>query len=173
MDTLVQKLPAVDVNSRTARAAGAADDHRYYVTADASQPASAERFDAWMEERGVRIATGKPAPASGRTGGKHAARPATASPSDTSRNAAQAVTIQPAGSPLQLQVGSFASRENADRALARLLEAGIADARLSDVRSNGRVLWRLRVDAPNETRADELAGRIAGLGFGQPQRVHE
>ncbi|MCL6712414.1 SPOR domain-containing protein [Pseudomonas sp. R2.Fl] len=75
--------------------------------------------------------------------------------------------------PLQLQVGSFASRENADRALARLVAAGIAGASLSDVQSNGRVLWRLRVGATDPAGADELAGRIAKLGFGRPQLVRD
>ena len=74
---------------------------------------------------------------------------------------------------MQLQVASFASRENADRALARLLAAGINDASLSDVQSNGRVLWRLRVGAADAARADELAGRIASLGFARPQLVRE
>jgi rare lipoprotein A len=74
---------------------------------------------------------------------------------------------------VQLQVASFASRENADRALARLSAAGIARASLSDVASNGRTLWRLRVQASDPASATELAGRIAGLGFGQPQVVRE
>ncbi|KAF1709211.1 hypothetical protein CSC71_11130 [Pseudoxanthomonas sangjuensis] len=71
-----------------------------------------------------------------------------------------------------LQVGSYSSRENADRALARLTAAGIASATLSGVDSDGRRLWRLRVGA-SDTEADALARRIAGLGFGLPQRVRE
>ena len=63
------------------------------------------------------------------------------------------------------------SRENADRALARLTAAGITGASLSDVESNGRTFWRLRVGAPDQATASELAGRIAGLGLGQPQVV--
>jgi len=74
---------------------------------------------------------------------------------------------------LQLQVASFSSRDNADRALARLLAAGISDARLSDASSQGRVLWRLRVGAPDPAAAEALAGRIVGLGFGRPQVVRE
>ncbi len=176
MDTLVRKLPAVDVSSRgTAQAQAASGGHRYYVAANASQPADADRFEAWMEERGVRIATGKPTPmpaAADHSDERAAVRPATSQ--DVAREAApRPATSQATGSALQLQVGSFASRENADRALARLLAAGIADATLSDVHSNGRVLWRLRVGAASEARADELAGRIAGLGFDRPQRVRE
>jgi rare lipoprotein A len=72
-----------------------------------------------------------------------------------------------------LQVASFASRENADRALAQLAAAGIGSASVSDVDSNGRKLWRLRVGAPDLGAATELAGRIAGLGFGRPQVVRE
>ena len=71
-----------------------------------------------------------------------------------------------------LQVASFSSLDNARRALDRLLAAGIAGARLDDVVAGGRTLWRLRVAAAG-TDAAELAGRIAGLGFGTPQPVRE
>ena len=72
-----------------------------------------------------------------------------------------------------LQVASFSSRDNAARALGQLSSAGIAGASLSDVVSGGRTLWRLRVNADDLTSATELAGRIAGLGFGKPQIVRD
>lgn len=72
----------------------------------------------------------------------------------------------------ELQVASFSSLDNAHRALDRLLAAGIAGARLDDVVAGGRTFWRLRV-APGAADAAELAGRIAGLGFGTPQLVRE
>jgi len=72
----------------------------------------------------------------------------------------------------ELQVASFSSLDNAKRALDRLLAAGISGARLDDVVAGGRTLWRLRV-APGAGDAAELAGRIAGLGFGTPQLVRE
>src|SRR5690606_27874862 len=76
----------------------------------------------------------------------------------------------PAADGLLLQVASFSSLDNARRALERLLAAGIPSARLDDVASGGRTLWRLRV-AAGATDAAELAARIAGLGFGAPQTV--
>ena len=72
-----------------------------------------------------------------------------------------------------LQVASFSSRDNASRALGQLSAAGIAGATLSDVVSGGRTLWRLRVPADDVAKAAELAGRIAGLGFGRPQIVRD
>ena len=72
-----------------------------------------------------------------------------------------------------LQVASFSSRDNAARALGQLSSAGIAGASLSDVVSGGRTLWRLRVNASDLASATELAGRIAGLGFGKPQIVRD
>jgi len=72
-----------------------------------------------------------------------------------------------------LQVASFASRDNATRALGQLSSAGIAGASISDIVSGGRTLWRLRVPAPDHASASELAGRIAGLGFGAPQIVKD
>lgn len=71
-----------------------------------------------------------------------------------------------------LQVASFSNLDNARRALERLLAAGIPNARLDDVVAGGRTLWRLRVPAGAADVA-ELAGRIAGLGFGTPQTVRE
>ena len=72
-----------------------------------------------------------------------------------------------------LQVASFASRENATKALGQLSSAGIVGASISDIVSGGRTLWRLRVPATDHATASELAGRIAGLGFGSPQIVKE
>ncbi len=72
-----------------------------------------------------------------------------------------------------LQVASFASRDNATRALGQLSTAGIVGASISDIVSGGRTLWRLRVPAADHASAAELAGRIVGLGFGSPQIVKE
>ncbi|UBB24674.1 septal ring lytic transglycosylase RlpA family protein [Pseudoxanthomonas japonensis] len=188
MDALVEKLPA---SNPAAQAAAATVDRRgsrrYQVIPDTKNPASADRFDAWMQANGVRVATGKPA-APAPTGTQATAVSTTiaspapsraVAPTSTAVTSAGASSIAPGvipralGAPLQLQVGSFASRENADRALARLVAAGIAGASLSDVQSNGRVLWRLRVGATDPAGADELAGRIAKLGFGRPQLVRD
>lgn len=72
-----------------------------------------------------------------------------------------------------LQVASFASRDNATRALGQLSSAGIVGASLSDIVSGGRTLWRLRVPAADHASASELAGRLTGLGFASPQIVKE
>jgi len=122
---------------------------------------TAQGFEQWMQANGVRVATGKP-------GG--AATPVVATAVSAPAPPASTPAVP---SPLQLQVASFSSRDNADRALARLAAAGIADARLTDVPGNGGTLWRLRVGAPDAATAEALAGRIAGLGFGRPQLVRE
>lgn len=177
MDQLVNALPASASPKATlpAQVASAATSQRYHVIPDAKDSPSADNFDAWMKARGVRVATGKP--------GVPATAVATTEPSaakGASRRVLAPATVaargsMPASSPtsVQLQVASFASRENADRALAQLTAAGIGSASVSDVDSNGRKLWRLRVGAPDLTAATELAGRIAGLGFGRPQVVRE
>jgi rare lipoprotein A len=183
MDRLVERLPkeqAATGLTKTAASAPATmdtgDPWRYHVSAEPRQKASSEAFDAWMSSRGVRVATGKPAsvqksgddPRSATPPAPRVAAsvPAPAATRPSSQSSASANDVQ-------LQVASFASRENADRALARLSAAGIARASLSDVASNGRTLWRLRVQASDPASATELAGRIAGLGFGQPQVVRE
>lgn len=185
MDALVEKLPASTATTTATNAAVVATvdrrgSRRYHVIPDTKNPASADRFDAWMQANGVRVATGKPANAP--AGARGASVPASGAAPAPARVAATTpaspvisagVTPRALAAPLQLQVGSFASRENADRALARLVAAGIAGASLSDVQSNGRVLWRLRVGATDAAGADELAGRIASLGFGRPQLVRD
>ncbi len=210
MDQLVGDLPAsmgtpAVVAPASASAAIAAsplvdprDPNRYRVVAQPGQPASADRFDAWLSARGLRVEGDRivpveaPSPAASIVPELVAApeekrssrRSRAASPSSTAAAqpapttaATASVPVPPPASPpahdVWLQVASFSSRENADRALARLQAAGIGSASLSDVQSDGRRLWRLRVGAPDTATASELAGRIAGLGLGQPQMVRE
>ncbi|QSX76795.1 septal ring lytic transglycosylase RlpA family protein [Lysobacter arenosi] len=113
---------------------------------------------------GVRIATGKPTVLG-------SAAAAVASAATASPTAAPA----PAGSGdgVVLQVASFTARANADRALTTLRQAGIDTAQISDASANGQTIWRLRVGPLQAAQAPELAARIAGLGFGQPQRVRD
>lgn len=70
-----------------------------------------------------------------------------------------------------LQIGSFASRDNADRALRQLLAADIPGGHLQEVISRGQTLWRLRVAMTDPGSAMELTQRIAALGLGQPRVV--
>lgn len=181
MDDLVGRLPAASTPSGTSVPVATATGHRYHVTPDPKRAPSADQFDAWMQANGVRVATGKPAataPAIVASVPAATVSPPVASATPVAANDG-AVASAPAGNAvaaglagIQLQVASFASRDNADRALAQLSAAGIAGS-LSDIISNGRKLWRLRVGAPDHSTASELAGRIAGLGFGSPQWVRE
>lgn len=176
MDELVGKLPKQTQAAATVGDAPSdpSQPWRYHVAPQLDKKPTADEFDAWMDSRGVRVAAGKPAAVENRSASVPPAAVKTARAAPPA-----AVVMRPASAPepsrddVQLQVASFASRENADRALARLSAAGIARASLSDVASNGRTMWRLRVQASDPASATELAGRIAGLGFGQPQVVRE
>jgi len=193
MDDLVTHLPAPAAPVSTVAIATAVpsapdDGYRYRVVPDTSHPASADRFDAWLKAQGLQVVGGKIVPVAAETASASiapvAAGGAVANVSPVPENVSPPVPA-PASStmasssadslPAQvwLQVASFASRDNAERALARLTAANVAGARLSDVESNGRTLWRLRVGVADAANADALAGRIASLGFGQPQRVRE
>ena len=155
MDQLVGALPK--------------DAARYHVPAKAGDTPSAAGFEAWMKANGVRVASGRPAtPMASST-----ASAVLSAPAAPVRETAPAPASMPLPPALQLQVASFSSRDNADRALARLVAAGIAEARLSDVPGAARPLWRLRVGAADAASAEALAGRIASLGFGRPQIVRE
>jgi rare lipoprotein A len=166
---------------------------RYRVQADADTAANADHFDDWMKSRGVRVATGKPTkvepPAKAKADTRVAAapEPSRRAPAPTA-TAVAATAAEPTPSApraaadsassrgplgILLQVASFASRENANRALSQLASAGIVGASVSDIVSGGRTLWRLRVAAEDHGRAAELASRIASLGFGRPQIVKD
>ncbi len=194
MDQLVGNLPKTAQPATTTAVAVASplvdpsDPGRYRIVPDLSKPPSADRFDAWLAARNLKVVGGKivdantlapvpvaeaaPAKAS-RASRKQAAVPPPP-PKIAVSSPVQAAAVQAApGNEVLLQVGSFSSRDNAERALARISAAGIASGSLSDVESSGRTLWRLRVSAPDQASATALAGRIANLGFGQPQVVRK
>ena len=72
-----------------------------------------------------------------------------------------------------LQVASFSNAQNAQHALALLQGAAIGNANLLDADVNGKKIWRLRIGPVATATAPELAARVVGLGFGQPQRVRD
>lgn len=183
MDELVGGLPPVAV-AQAATPDASSSNLRYYARSKPAQASGADDFDAWLRAQGLQIVGGKVVRAPSAAGSANPATTIAAADAVPSAPRIAEAAVQPqaalAGSSLAtarapavvLQVGSYSSRENADRALARLTAAGIASATLSGIDSNGRRLWRLRVGA-TDTEADALASRIAGLGFGLPQRVRE
>ena len=94
-------------------------------------------------------------------------------PQPAGRDAALPVAQPVQAGGVQLQVASFASAANAERALGLLRDARIPGARLLDAVVDGRRIWRLRVGPLAEAAVTPLASRIAGLGFGQPAIVRE
>ena len=167
-------------------------DYRFDMQQD-GKPMAADEFEAWMRARRVRIATGRagtpdatpplastpppasaPAMAPGMTPGMApTVSPVVASaPMPAFAPVHRAIEATAASSPVTLQVASFAARANADRALSMLREAGIGDARLHDGEADGKVVYRLRVGT-DAARLAEMSSRIAGLGFGLPQRVRD
>lgn len=169
-----------------ANVTAAGNDYRFDMRQD-GKAMSADEFEAWMTSRQVRVATGKPAPSVAKAAeapGKRAAPAApalagqaTALPPPAPGQAAAAVAAMLAGAPrdaaVTLQVAAFSARGNADRALAMLRGAGIDGARLNDANANGQKVWRLRVGPLDAAHAPDLAARLAGLGFGPPQRVRD
>jgi rare lipoprotein A len=101
------------------------------------------------------------------------ASPATATASTDPAPPTAATPASATSSGIILQIASFIDRRNAERALARLRDAAIDSAHLRDVDIDGRKLWRLQIGPITETASAELASRIAGLGFGPPQRVRD
>jgi len=195
MDTLVATLPvgagtgagalklppgvriATGKPKPVATAAEGAENWRFNMSRD-GRTMSADEFDAWMAQRKVHVATGRPTPvirtAVASTGTTSApAAVATPMPNPAGVTAAVTRTAPATGDGVVLQVASFAARANADRALATLRGAGINGANLHDGTANGKRVWRLRVGPLEAAAANGLASRIAGLGFGTPQPVTE
>ena len=166
MDKLVEGLPPTTV-------ATAATGNRFDMHRD-GRTMTADEFDDWMRSRRIRVATGRPAALV--VAGPAAATPATPTapppgPSAVDVPLARPSAPVPAAGEVVLQVASFSSQRNAEQALSLLRGASIAGAQLQDADVNGRKVWRLRVGPVAEAATPELAARIVGLGFGQPQRV--
>lgn len=159
LDQLIAAIPVASAATLPS------SEHRFDMRQDGKTMTAAE-FDAWMQARQVRVATGQPGrphPAAVR----HAPMPA----ATATATAVAARTTH--DRDVTLQVASFAARGNADRALAMLHGAGIDGAQLHDATANGQKVWRLRVGPLDATAETALAARIVGLGFGPPQRVRD
>ncbi|MDQ3056887.1 MAG: septal ring lytic transglycosylase RlpA family protein [Pseudomonadota bacterium] len=149
-------------------------DYRFDMRQDGRAMTAAE-FDAWMQARRVRVATGKPGQPD--TGVRASAALPTPAPAITA--ALPSAVTQPSipsatvSGGVILQVASFASQQNAGRALAMLQGAGIGGARLQEAQVNGQTVWRLRVGPLDGVAATELSSRISGLGFGAPRIVRD
>ncbi|QOY62550.1 septal ring lytic transglycosylase RlpA family protein [Lysobacter sp. H21R4] len=194
MDSLVAKLPTAvaPVAAPTVVAAavpvattGGTEDWRFQMSRD-GRAMTADDFDAWMAERHISIVGGRvvrddavpgktPSQATVASAAPGVSPPSAPSSAPPPTAAATAGVIQASevGDGVVLQVASFTARDNADRALATLRGAGIAAANLHDGMANGRQVWRVRVGPLEAAAANGLASRIAGLGFGTPQRVKE
>ncbi|WP_449446759.1 septal ring lytic transglycosylase RlpA family protein [Thermomonas brevis] len=167
MDRLVDKLPG-------AEQAAAIAGHRFDMRQD-GRTMGASEFDAWMRSRRIRVATGKPAPVLVAATQVPAAAVASApsAPGPSAAPATPASTVEANGDQVILQVASFGNQRNAERALSMLQGAAITRAQLQDADVNGKKVWRLRIGPVSESATPELAARIVGLGFGQPQRVRD
>ncbi|MDI1254033.1 septal ring lytic transglycosylase RlpA family protein [Thermomonas sp.] len=195
MDHLVDRLPEVLADAgpaatapiKPAEAEGNNKQYRFDMRQD-GRVMQAEEFDAWMKSRRVRVATGKPgipdpvsAPVQVAEATPLQVEPARqlAAPTPPSPITAAALVAATApanaslGDSVVLQVASFSNAQNAQHALALLQGAAIGNAQLLDADVNGKTIWRLRVGPVAAATAPELAARVVGLGFGQPQRVRD
>ena len=70
---------------------------------------------------------------------------------------------------LYLQVGAFASRENAEAARSNLVAAGLTPVHIESAQRDGAPVWRVRL-GPLATveESDHLAARISAQGFPSP-----
>lgn len=188
IDKLVGELPEAlaavgPVNPAPAKPAADNTRYRFDMRQD-GRVMQAEEFDAWMKSRRVRVATGKPGipdpvptvaampiPTGAAT---QPALPTPPSPVNAAALVAATASVDTApADSVVLQVASFSNAENAQHGLALLQGAAIGNAKLLDADVNGKKIWRLRIGPVASATAPELAARVVGLGFGQPQRVRD
>ena len=67
-----------------------------------------------------------------------------------------------------LQIASFGERDNAQRLLQRLRDAGIAGSALRAVEVDGRTLWRVAIGPLQAAAAAGVAAQVEALGLGHP-----
>ncbi|HEY1992603.1 MAG TPA: septal ring lytic transglycosylase RlpA family protein, partial [Gammaproteobacteria bacterium] len=87
---------------------------------------------------------------------------------------ASGVPTQPGSAAPQifLQVGAYADRDNAERAVARLAAAGLNHAFVLPVTEGTRALYKVRVGPlPDVDAVDKLSAQVAVLGFQNAQIV--
>jgi rare lipoprotein A len=118
---------------------------------------SADEFERWMRERGIRFASAAATPATSTV-----PAPAPTAPSPGAE-----------GSEVLLQLASFSARDNAERARDRLSAGGVEPLRIDEATVNGQSVWRLRIGPVPTARVQELSGRAADLGFGSAQIVRD
>ncbi|MFT3807298.1 septal ring lytic transglycosylase RlpA family protein [Arenimonas sp.] len=108
------------------------------------------------------------------TGDGETEAPATASTSLTNASARAAVR-QDAGDAERrwLQLGSFAEKDNAQRLVDRLDDAGIEDADIDRAEVGGRDVWRVRIGPLSLSEIESLAERIRQLGLPSPRVFSE
>ena len=188
MDRLVDRLPQALAAAGPAAPTATGPDlasagYRFDMRQD-GRVMQAGEFDAWLKSRRVRVATGKPGipdpvPAAMATPLplEPETQPVAPTPPSPVTAAALVAATAPASAAASdsvvLQVASFSDAQNARHALALLQGAAIDNARLQDADVNGKKIWRLRIGPVAATTAPELAARVVGLGFGQPQRVRD
>lgn len=119
---------------------------------------SADEFERWMRERGIRFASAAATPATSTV-----PAPAPAAPSPGAEDSDDVL----------LQLASFSARDNAERARERLSAGGVAPLRIDEATVNGQSVWRLRIGPVPTARVQELSGRAADLGFGSAQIVRD
>jgi rare lipoprotein A len=149
---------------------GRDDGSRFAIRAPATpagpqDPAlTADEFERWMRERGIRVATGTPA--------APATAPVPAAAPDRAPMPAPAVVAAGPGDVL-VQLGAYSARENADRARDRLSAGGLAPVRIDEASVDGRPVWRLRLGPVPAAQVPELSRRAADLGFAAAQIVRD
>lgn len=130
---------------------------------------AADEFERWMQAKGIRFASGKPA--SGQLGAVEAAVEAAGAVAAQPRPAERAAGTST--DDVLMQLAAYSARDNAERARDTLLAGGIEALRIDEAMVNGQPVWRLRIGPVPSSRVAEVSARAADLGFGSAQIVRD
>ena len=98
-----------------------------------------------------------------------AASPRADAPRPANRWAGPVPPATAAAGPQIVQVGSFGDRDNAERLVQQLRDAGLDGAELDHAIVGERSVWRVRFPAQALEAAQSLAARIVGSGLASPR----
>ena len=143
--------------TQTINLAGPSQQSTVVAANEAGAPAGGDASPAPPDQAAT--ATGGTAPQ------KHHSAPQS-TPSSASSSARQAPPAQSAAAPQWVvQLGSFGEQDNAQRLAKRVASVGF-DANISTHRSDGQVLYRVRIGPkPSRNAAEAVASALSAHGF--------
>ena len=165
-------IPPAEVSSPVAASAGSLTEHTSEAPAAAhgdsasadSSPGMTPNTGSSVPEHAAEAAPARAASSNGSRGASSTAAHAVVTPGVHAANGTRGNPTQSSNSGWMVQLGVFASRENAERLAGQVRTRGLR-ASVSESGASGRRLFRVRVGpAPDRAAAQEMQARLRAAG---------